>query len=561
MPVKLPHATKSLVIQQWLQGKPRNDIAAENGVSSGAVTNIVKDWRHNLGFALADELREIALTMKKVGITAAQCALGFRIATIMFKVGVDEDSFESFILDVYNRCNDIGLSSENISVYLQDLIEFSRDVLPLSKIEDYIKEKAEDKRKLEQGIEKLKVQTETLQQEKSDAESLRDTALQEERLTSSGLKWYSDLRAELKKYSIPVEDISKFGKIVDNIAGYGYDVNKVTKEFSDLEGLRSVRDTLQQIVQTLENKNSNLQQQLSTLEGLVNMHNQALSTYQRLDGMGFGLKQLDFLWNTVKEIALENEIRTDEAVTKFLLDVERQYDKKLGYESKIQGLRDEVYKLNQEQSRLRAELLLLPLIGPKLIKLTQNGVSEQDIVNIATVFEKFVAGIDRQSLVSELQTYGGLKSTIRELTKESDTLRKEVASLQTLKKDLNTDNQGMLSNVVDSRHAFDYLQGRVDSIRNEILGLLSAAGCITYLVKLQFENPQNLKSDYVVDRVEFASLSRACKGEEHVSMQDIKKEVIKAIEVMQGKLRMNDTLSEILSNTRLALIDNGNNLH
>ena len=291
------------------------------------------------------------------------------------------------------------------------------------------------------------------------------------------------------------------------------------------------------------------------------MHNQALSTYQRLDGMGFGLKQLDFLWNTVKEIALENEIRTDEAVTKFLLDVERQYDKKLGYESKIQGLRDEVYKLNQEQSRLRAELLLLPLIGPKLIKLTQNGVSEQDIVNIATVFEKFVAGIDRQSLVSELQTYGGLKSTIRELTKESDTLRKEVASLQTLKKDLNTDNQGMLSNVVDSRHAFDYLQGRVDSIRNEILGLLSAAGCITYLVKLQFENPQNLKSDYVVDRVEFASLSRACKGEEHVSMQDIKKEVIKAIEVMQGKLRMNDTLSEILSNTRLALIDNGNNLH
>ena len=44
---------------------------------------------------------------------------------------------------------------------------------------------------------------------------------------------------------------------------------------------------------------------------------------------------------------------------------------KLGFESKIQGLRDEVDKLNQEQNRLRAELLLLPLIGPKLVKLTQ----------------------------------------------------------------------------------------------------------------------------------------------------------------------------------------------
>ena len=426
MPVKLPHATKSLVIQQWLQGKPRNDIAAENGVSSGAVTNIVKEWRHNLGFAVADELRELALTMKKVGITAAQCALGFRIATFMLNVGVDEDSFESFILDVYNRCKHIGLSSENISAYLQDLIEFSRDVLPLSKIEDYIKERTDDKRKLEQEIEKLTVQAGTLQQEKSDVESLRDRALQEERMTNSGLKWYSDLRAELRKYSIPVDDISKFGKIVDNIAEYGYDVDKVIKEFSDLERLKSVRDTLQQIVQTLEDKNSDLEQRRSTLEVFVNMHNQAVSTYQHLDGMGFGLKQLDFLWNTVKEIALENGIPADEAVTKFLLDVERQYDKKLGYESKIQGLRDEVYKLNQDQSRLRAELLLLPLIGPKLIKLTQSGVSEQDIVNIASIFEKYVAGIDKQSFVSDLQTYGGLKSAIQNLTKESDALKNEV---------------------------------------------------------------------------------------------------------------------------------------
>jgi hypothetical protein len=219
------------------------------------------------------------------------------------------------------------------------------------------------KRKLDQEIEKLAVQTETLQQEKSDAESLRDMALKEERMTSSGLKWYYDIRAELRKYSIPVDDISKFAKIVDNIAGYGYDVDKIIKEFSDLEGLRSVRDTLQQIVQTLENKNSDLERQRSTLEVFVSMHNQTVSTYQHLDGMGFGLKQLDFLRNTVKEIALENRIPADEAVTKFLLDVEWQYDKKLGYESKIQGLRDEVDRLNQQQTRLRAELLLLPLVG------------------------------------------------------------------------------------------------------------------------------------------------------------------------------------------------------
>jgi hypothetical protein len=160
------------VIQRWLQGRPRNDIAAENGLSSGAVTNIVNEWRRNLGFAAADELRELAVTLKKVGITAAQCALGFRIAAVMLNVGVKEDSFESFILDVYNRCKDIGLSPENISFYLQDLIEFSRTILPLSKIPEYIKEKTDEKRKLQQEIENIKIQKETLLREKRDAESI-----------------------------------------------------------------------------------------------------------------------------------------------------------------------------------------------------------------------------------------------------------------------------------------------------------------------------------------------------------------------------------------------------
>ena len=138
--------------------------------------------------------------------------------------------------------------------------------------------------------------------------------LQQERITSYDLKWYSDLRVELRKYGIPIDDTPKFAKIVDNIREYGYDTGKVINEFSDLESLRLNYDFLQESVHTLENKNSNLEQRRSTLEVFVNMHNQALSTYQHLDAMGFGLKQLDFLRNTVKEIALENEIPADQAV-------------------------------------------------------------------------------------------------------------------------------------------------------------------------------------------------------------------------------------------------------
>jgi hypothetical protein len=96
---------------------------------------------------------------------------------------------------------------------------------------------------------------------------------------------------------------------------------------------------------------------------MIAMHNQVLSKYNDLETMGFGLNQLMFLWNTVKEIARENNIPPEEAVMKFLSDVERQYSNKLGFEPKVESLRNEVNKLNQEQAALRIGLLSLPLVG------------------------------------------------------------------------------------------------------------------------------------------------------------------------------------------------------
>ena len=156
MPSRLPDNYKSLVIQAWLNGEQRDKIAVDNGLGAGSVTNIVSEWRAALGFPTADSLRELAVTLRRVGITAAQCALGFRIATLTLKIGVKEDSFDSFISDVYNRCKDIGLSPRDIAFHLTDLIEFSKSV-PFSKIHDYVKEKTNEKEKLEEEIKDLKV--------------------------------------------------------------------------------------------------------------------------------------------------------------------------------------------------------------------------------------------------------------------------------------------------------------------------------------------------------------------------------------------------------------------
>ena len=77
MHTKLPNNLKSLVIQQWLKGVQRDKIAGDNGLSAGAVTNIVNEWRDALGFSAADDLRELAVTLRKIGITAARMCSWF----------------------------------------------------------------------------------------------------------------------------------------------------------------------------------------------------------------------------------------------------------------------------------------------------------------------------------------------------------------------------------------------------------------------------------------------------------------------------------------------------
>jgi len=177
-----------------------------------------------------------------------------------------------------------------------------------------------------------------------------------------------------------------------------------------------------------------------------------------------------------------------------LSDVEHQYDNEVGFESKMECLRNEVNKLNHDQASSRAGFILLPLVGPKLVNLTQNGVTEQDIINIAGIFEKYVDGKDRESFDVEVQK-----------------MKMEVNLLQTQNQDLNKDNQSIMSSLTNSRHTVDWL---VYSLRNESLGLLECP------IRLQFEY---LELKTIVEDHEFLSLRRAYKGDKNVSIPEIKK--------------------------------------
>ena len=284
LPSKLSDDFKAMVIQGWLAGEQRDKIAVDNGLSAGAVTNIVNEWRQALGFHLADALRDLAVVLKRVGITPAQCALGFRAAMMLNRLGVKEDNFESFMSDVYNRCcNIFGLVPERIAFYITNLLEFSQTV-PFSQIPEYIQQKRQEKEKLEQEIQILEEKVKKLQKEKTDSERLCNSALEESRITKENLKWYSDIKKELEtRYGIPVDDISKLGAIVDQVSHlFDYDASKVVYALSNLESLKAEHAKYQTLTQEVKTDYYCLNQEKSELQNVVASCKQSLSVYNQL---------------------------------------------------------------------------------------------------------------------------------------------------------------------------------------------------------------------------------------------------------------------------------------
>ena len=521
LPTKLPENTKPAVIQQWLKGSARDLIAVDTGLSAGAVTNIINQWRRGMSYPLADDLRELAVTFKKIGITASQCALGFRLATIMIKLGVNEQEFEYFISQIYNDSKNLDLQPDKIAYYLDELLKFSKDI-PLSQIPYYIKQKTNEKSKLEKDIEELQEKTKQLEQERLASEELNNASLENGSRTASILAWYLKLKTELDRYKIPLEDVVLFAKAVRGLGEYGYDVDKIIAEFSELDFLKSQILFFRNINRGLENKNLKLNEECTSLEQTVNFYRQRISAYEKLEQMGFGLKELKLLWHTITEIAEANNISDEDAVQKFFKDVEEQYDDKLGFESKLDKLRSDVVYFNHKLDSLRSTLRTQPLVGPALQRLFENGIKEQDIIELAIVFGMYSSShsgsgrggsnipIDKHTLISELDKYGSVKAMMQALEQRNDELKKEVASQEAKKNRLNSLNHRMLSSLTYSKQITYYFKGMVDSLRDEIVMRYVTLAYVNYILNLQFQLIPKLDDAL---SVEFAPILRAAKLE------------------------------------------------
>ncbi|MDP9288758.1 MAG: hypothetical protein M3P08_11250, partial [Thermoproteota archaeon] len=105
-------ATKRAVIEEYLRGKSRDQIAIDLRIGTGTVSKIISEWKTGLDYPIADELRELAIGLRKLGISASRYAEGARIASYLIKLGVNDEEFYHFVSQIYDRCKKMDLQPD-----------------------------------------------------------------------------------------------------------------------------------------------------------------------------------------------------------------------------------------------------------------------------------------------------------------------------------------------------------------------------------------------------------------------------------------------------------------
>jgi len=199
------------------------------------------------------------------------------------------------------------------------------------------------------------------------------------------LQWYDFLKQNLfDNYNINLDDETLFFSIIiDDFKKYNYNILDILKEYKQIQSLRKERDQIQNDINLNTPTLQTLLQQVDDLTSRLAYSRQTMNICWQLDAMGFDLKKLKQLYGTITEIALANHIPIgNAAVTKFLNDIENQYDNKLGFETKIKELNAKKSELENEIPHYKSNLLFLSRMAQSLVYLSNNGVTNEDIINM-----------------------------------------------------------------------------------------------------------------------------------------------------------------------------------
>jgi hypothetical protein len=544
--VELLHDTKMEIITRWLKGEQRDKIAVAMGLGAGTISAIISEWKAEIGIPNADTLRQFSTELRRLGITASQCVLGCRILGVLRKLRVESENLESFVSQVYQKCQSKSITPEAIVECSQEVLSMAEKT-PISRIPQIVQTMIVEKQELEQELR-------ILRRDQAIAKKELEEALKNSQFTIHNINEFISLKNMLSKSELSFDnlpEINKLARVLYNVKECSYEPRTITTKLSAIDNLQERQLKLQENVAIEEQKLNKTVHERVENEKRLSLCQMRLGLYDQLESMECGLKELTMLRNIILEISKSNNINPLFAFKKFCSDIEDQYDAKLGFEKRIEEMNKSLIDAQQEFRSISLECSKLKDLYVKLGELFENGVSQSDIVywnNIVKGYSK-----DLSSMTEDLLQYGGLVNAKTQIESIVKALRLEEEHLTYRVKVLKEDAKKIsLSIKFEVSHGSKIIQiflkdleakiaesnkateGSLRTLKQQSLSI--AEQTVKNLQTLDANTKQQLDLFQKIGATaEFSPLVKAARGQ-YVDLEELKVSVIRAMGIMHSRL-------------------------
>jgi hypothetical protein len=425
MPRIITSHEKLSVIDHWLNGESRIDIAIKHDIGSGTVYNIVQEWSNGLGddAQLANRLRELGIKLKKNGLTVSDCAKGLRMLMMLKRYGIKDDESQEkvpyFLRQVYTRCQEVGLTPQQVFDYISDIFKFSSEI-PIYEIPKFMKKRIEEKEKLESEIQELSKKRDELAEIKEELQQEIQELRNIKEIMTKIYTTFTIAKFQLKKYGIGMENMEQFVKCVVGISKENYNPVQVLTKIANYETLEKEANHYKSEVSLKKEELAKLNQQIESQTHNLDFLKIKVDSLNELETRGFGINELRTLINMLNEIGLENNQDFDEIRKEFFDDI-KNYEEVIGSRKERERLKNELKSLEIQIMKEREKYNSYPKIKESINRLTGAGIPEEDIVKIERILSMTYYYLYKDNLIykeaffDDLQKYGDLKLAIKNL--------------------------------------------------------------------------------------------------------------------------------------------------
>jgi hypothetical protein len=196
-------------------------------------------------------IRQLALEIRKRQLNWSDLASHFRLYNYFRKSGANEKEIESFIELVHST----EISPENLIELVNELFNISKsESIPLDQVSGYIKEKLEEKQKID---EEIKQANDVLQSKNIDIDTIDE---------------YIILNEKLKEYDLSFHDIDKLLNVLVNVKENGFDGKKIVGKLRKIKRLEKKEEGLKNNCTVFAKQQAKYEEIIPLAELIHSMH-------------------------------------------------------------------------------------------------------------------------------------------------------------------------------------------------------------------------------------------------------------------------------------------------